>query len=155
MTEFVETPATDPDAAALLTEYLDYRQATFPPPGVYLRSPADPAQFVRPRGAFVVARNDGATIGCGGVRLLEGDRAEIKHLWVRPLTQGQGVGRLLLAHLERIARDLGAQEAVLDTNTSLTAAAALYRAAGYEPVAAYNENPNANVWLGKLLLDAC
>ncbi len=152
MTELIETAATDPDAVALLTEYLDYRQATFPAPGVYLRSPADPAQFVRPRGAFVLARVDGVPIGCGGVRLLDENRAEVKHLWVRPVAQGQGAGRRLLAHLESIARDLGAREAVLDTNASLTAAAALYRAAGYEPVAAYNDNPNANRWLGKPLL---
>lgn len=152
MTEFVETRATDPDAVALLTEYLDFREATFPSPGVYRRSPADPAQFARPRGAFVVARDNGIAIGCGGVRLLDAERAEVKHLWLRPAVQGRGVGRLLLAHLEGIARDLGANTVVLDTNASLAAAAALYRSAGYAPVPAYNDNPNANVWLGKPLL---
>lgn len=151
MTEFVETPATDPEAAALLTEYLDFRESTFPPPGVYRRSPADPAQFVRPRGAFVVVREGDVAIGCGGVRLLDSDRAEVKHLWLRPAAQGRGVGRALLVHLEGVARDLGAGTVVLDTNASLAAAAALYRSAGYAPVPAYNDNPNANVWLGKSL----
>lgn len=151
MIEIVEADAASAPARQLLEEYLDLRAATFPGPRAYLRNPADPAQFVRPGGAFLLATEGGQPVGCGGVRLLDPARAEIKHLYVRAAAQRHGIGRLLLEHLESTARELGAREVVLDTNSSLAAAAAVYRRRGYEPIPAYNTNPNADVWLGKSL----
>lgn len=147
MVEIVEADAASAPAQRLLGEYLDLRARTFPVPGAYRRNPADPRQFVRPDGAFVMALVDGREIGCGGVRLLDGDRAEIKHLFVRADAQGGGVGRSILERLHDIAAELGAQRVVLDTHSSLARAAALYRSLGYAPIPAYNDNPNADRWL--------
>jgi GNAT superfamily N-acetyltransferase len=58
---------------------------------------------------------------------------------------------LLVEDLERRAREFGAAELVLDTHHSLAAAGALYARAGFEAIAPYNDNPNATVWLRKVL----
>jgi GNAT superfamily N-acetyltransferase len=75
----------------------------------------------------------------------------VKHLWLTPAARGRGAGRRLLEELERRALELGAQELVLDTNASLEAAGGLYRSAGFIPIEAYNANPNATHWYGKLV----
>jgi ribosomal protein S18 acetylase RimI-like enzyme len=66
--------------------------------------------------------------------------------------RGRGWGSLLLAELEARARQFGATEMVLDTNSSLEAAGALYQRSGYEDVPPYNDNPNATNWYRKKLL---
>jgi hypothetical protein len=53
--------------------------------------------------------------------------------------------------LERRAAESGADEIVLDTHRSLSAAGGLYRSSGYQAIAPYNDNPNATDWFGKRL----
>ena len=149
MPTFRETPVTDAAAHALLAEYFAFREASFPSPAGYVTTFPTPSQFVAPHGVFLVVSVDGDDVGCGGIRSLGDGRFEVKHLWLQPRTQGRGFGRALLAELERRAVELGATELVLDTNASLEAAGGLYRASGYVDVEPYNDNPNANVWLGK------
>ena len=153
----VITPTTlaDPRAAAILAEYLAMRRATWPAErGTWEVPMPDPAVFAPPRGSFVVAWHGGPVpqvVGCGGVRLLDPERAEVKHLYLREQVRGRGWGRALLVALEREAVRLGASTAVLDTNDTLPAAASLYRSAGYTEVERYNDNPNATHWFAKAL----
>ena len=72
-------------------------------------------------------------------------------MWVSPRCRGQGVASQLLAHLEDRIRAAGRTEAVLDTNSALAPAVGLYLARGYQPVAAYNDNPEADRWFAKAL----
>ena len=145
---FLSTPTTDPDAAALLDEYFAMREHGMS--GYRIVHP-DPAAFTEPAGVFVVATVDGAAVGCGGIRMLDPTRAEVKHLYVRPAARGTGLGRALLDDLERRASVLGATDVVLDTNARLEAAQGLYGSAGYAEVDPYNDNPNADLWLRKVL----
>jgi GNAT superfamily N-acetyltransferase len=145
---FLPTPTTDPDAAALLDEYFAMREHGMS--GYRIVHP-DPAVFTEPAGVFVVASLDHAVIGGGGIRMLDPRRAEVKHLYVRPSARGTGLGRALLEELERRASVLGATDVVLDTNARLEAAQGLYRSAGYAEVDPYNDNPNADLWLRKVL----
>jgi len=145
------TPVTDATAHALLTEYFAYRASTFPAGSQYRVTHPDPARFVVPDGVFLVVREFGDALGCGGIRRLENARFEVKHLWLRPLARGRGLGRALLNELEKRAKRLGATELVLDTNASLEAAGELYRTSGYEGIDAYNDNPNATDWYRKAL----
>ncbi|HWR84901.1 MAG TPA: GNAT family N-acetyltransferase [Rhodoglobus sp.] len=151
MIEHRPTAVDDPVARQLLDEYFDYRAATFPQPDGYRRSYPSAAAFTPPEGVFLTVLTDDAVAGCGGVRRLSPVRYEVKHLWIRPALQGQGLGRGLLAELERRAAELGATEVVLDTNASLEAAGGLYRSSGYQDVAPYNDNPNATNWYRKAL----
>lgn len=119
-------------------------------------SPTDANDFLPPHGRILVVRADVGTppdgstaAGCGAVRLIDPDTAEIKRMWLHPSLRGHGAGRSLLTALEHEALELGARRAVLDTNASLTSALALYRAAGWRDVPAYNTNENATHWFAK------
>lgn len=136
----------------LLEEYFTSRELGFAGAAGYTIVPPDPARFTPPRGVFllVIATDlEPSEIGCGGVRSLSDGRFELKHLWVQPRARGRGVGRALLAELERRAIELGADELVLDTNSTLEAADALYRSSGYIETPPYNDNPNATTWFSK------
>ncbi|HEX4444801.1 MAG TPA: GNAT family N-acetyltransferase [Galbitalea sp.] len=151
MVTFRDTNVDDPAAHALIADYFDMRDATFPHElGAYTPKFPIVADFLPPKGVFVVlVDNDGEDIGCGGVRGISPTRFEIKHLWVQPRAQGRGLGRLLLGELESRAAGFGATEIVLDTNASLRAAGGLYRTSGYLNVEPYNDNPNATDWFWK------
>jgi ribosomal protein S18 acetylase RimI-like enzyme len=151
MIEHRPTAVDEPVARQLLDEYFDYRAATFPQADGYVRTYPSAASFTPPEGVFLTVIADEQVAGCGGVRRLSPSRYEAKHLWIRPAFQSRGLGRGLLAELERRAAELGATEVVLDTNASLEAAGGLYRSSGYEDVAPYNDNPNATNWYRKSL----
>lgn len=143
---------TDPDAHALLAEYFAMRAAGFDPAaGAYRTVFPDPARFLPPAGVFLVVEADGAAVGCGGIRMLDAARAEVKHLYLRDAVRGRGWGGRLLAELEQRGLQLGATEAVLDTNADLEAAGRLYRSHGYAEIPPYNDNPNATLWFRKEL----
>lgn len=145
----------EPEAAALLDAYFDDREQTWSNPGAaYARKPAADEELTPPRGVLLLGYLDGAPAAIGGVRRIpggEGVRFEIKHLFALPAARGTGLGRAMLAELERRAAGFGATEIVLDTNRSLVAAARLYAAAGYVSVAPFNDNPNATDWYAKAL----
>ncbi|HEY9499792.1 MAG TPA: GNAT family N-acetyltransferase [Terrimesophilobacter sp.] len=154
--DFTDSLPSDPTATALLNAYFDSRELGFAgAQGYRIVFPGD-EQFTPPHGVFLVARKDGDALGCGGIRMIApGEdgavRFEVKHLWVDPAARGAGVGRRLLAELERRAIGFGAAETVLDTNASLKAAAGLYHSSGYRSIPPYNDNPNATNWYSKRL----
>ncbi|MCE9621463.1 MAG: GNAT family N-acetyltransferase [Actinomycetia bacterium] len=111
----------------------------------------DAASMTAPAGAFVVARSDGAAIGCGGVIRMDDRSAEIKRMWVDPEWRGLGLGKGLLANLESHAARLGFSVVRLDTNSALTEAIAMYEGAGYRAIERYNDNPYARHWFEKQL----
>lgn len=151
MPRYVPTPADDPVAVRLLDAYFTSRELGFVG-GTYRRAPVDAAAFEPPCGVFlVVFDEDDRPVGCGGVRMLNATRGEVKHLWLDPATRGRGWGRTLLAELEARAVGLGARVVVLDTNATLEAAQGLYRTNGYDEVEPYNDNPNATHWFSKTL----
>ena len=162
MTSWREASVDDDAALALLTEYFSSRAQTFPASqGEYSTVFPSAEQFVAPHGVFLIVEGDGldgeaADVGCGGIRRidpLDGQATfELKHLWVQPHLRGLGVGRALLAELERRARDFGAERLVLDTNDSLEAAGRLYRSSGFEQIEPYNDNQNATAWYSKTLM---
>lgn len=152
-----EAPADSPAARMLLEEYFRSREIGFAHQGIaYTPVLPDAAVFTPPAGVFLVVEDDeGMEVGCGGIRLIAdgplGRRYEVKHLYLRPETRGRGWGRLLMAELERRARQWDARELVLDTHHSLEAAAALYARTGFAAIDRYNDNPNATRWYGKPL----
>lgn len=156
MVEFRESSVDADDANELLAEYFAFRAAGFPEAQGRYRTVLPTAEhFTPPRGAFLVVDDEGAAVGCGGIRLIDlvdhEAAAEIKHLWLKPHRRGRGIGRLLLAELEHRAIALGARSLVLDTNESLEAAGALYRSSGFADMPPYNDNPNATTWFAKQL----
>ncbi|MEV7398399.1 GNAT family N-acetyltransferase [Aeromicrobium sp. NPDC092404] len=102
-------------------------------------------------GRFVVAVSGGAVVGCGGLQSLSDDIGEIKRMWVHRDWRGSGLAGRLLRRLEDESRALGHRVVRLDTNSSLAAALAMYRAAGYVEIPRYNDNPYPDHWFEKSL----
>jgi putative acetyltransferase len=111
------------------------------------------AQVGDGRGVFLVARIDGAAVGCGALRQLDPATGEIKRMYVSPSSRGTGVGRGLLAELERHARRLGLRRLVLETGTRQQEALALYRRSGFAPIPCFGEyvGSSASVCMAKAL----
>ena len=63
--------------------------------------------------------------------MLRSDHLWIENIAVRPDSQGKGLGRQLLAHVERKAAEAGWAETRLQTNAAFEANVALYTRAGY------------------------
>jgi DNA-binding MarR family transcriptional regulator/ribosomal protein S18 acetylase RimI-like enzyme len=119
-------------------------------------SPDTASDLTPPRGLLLVATLTGEPVGCGVLRHhdLRGGASrwsEIKRLWVAPSVRGLGLGRRLLAALERHATTAGAATVRLDTNRALNEAIAMYRAEGYREIARFNDNPYAHHWFEKRL----
>jgi DNA-binding MarR family transcriptional regulator/GNAT superfamily N-acetyltransferase len=113
---------------------------------------ARPQEVRPPAGRFFVAYLYGEPIGCGAVKHHRDTPAEIKRMWIAPQARGLGLGRRLLQTLESCARDAGAHEARIETNSDLTEAMTLYTSAGWNEVDAFNTEPFADRWLQKSLV---
>ncbi len=79
------------------------------------------------RGTFLVARDGDRAVGCGAIRLIDGETAEVKRMYVEPNQRGKGVGRAVLASL------------VLETGTHSPDALGLYRRAGFTQIDCWGE----------------
>jgi GNAT superfamily N-acetyltransferase len=104
------------------------------------------AEFAPPQGIFVVGRDAGRPVACGGVRLVGPQVGELKRMYVVPAARRRGIARALLDHLEREARTLGATHLRLETGLHQPEAIALYASAGYaeaEPFGHYAGAPLA------------
>jgi DNA-binding MarR family transcriptional regulator/GNAT superfamily N-acetyltransferase len=102
-----------------------------------------------PNGLFLVASLHGDPVGCGALKFRGDSPAEIKRMWVADSVRGLGVGRRLLAELESHAARHGVRNLRLETNKALAEAINLYRSAGYQDVAAFNDEPYAHHWFEK------
>jgi GNAT superfamily N-acetyltransferase len=140
---------SSPDGAALLRGYFTeivHRYWGRPMPA----SDVDQAMEEEPSdgfAAFFVARFDGVPAGCAGLTAA----GELTRLYVAPTFRRRGGGRVLLEAVEDAARALGLSAIRLDTRNDLVEARALYLAAGYREVAAFNSGPYSDHWFAKRL----
>lgn len=98
-------------------------------------------EYAPPDGAFLLAEENGARIGCVGLRPFAEGAGEIKRLYVTPASKGCGTGRLLAEGIVAVAREIGYACLLLDTLPSMTEARHLYASLGFKPIAAYRFNP--------------
>ncbi|GAA4682790.1 MarR family winged helix-turn-helix transcriptional regulator [Phytohabitans rumicis] len=137
--------------AAYFAELADRFDSGFDP----ARSiPAEDDDLTPPAGLLLVATLHDEPVGCGALKFHGDDPTEVKRMWVAPRARGLGLGRRLLAELEAHAAARGAHTLHLETNRTLSEAIGLYRAAGYEEVDAFNDEPYAHHWFAKRLSPA-
>lgn len=149
MVQFAVEDPDGPDARWCLARYFAELRERFEggfDPALSLHPTTE--AFTPPTGAFVVARLRGGPVACGALRF-DGHAADLKRMWVASDARGLGLGRRLVAELERLAREAGVSLLRLETNRALREAQALYRGAGYVEVAAFNAEPYADHWFEK------
>ena len=116
-----------------------------------------PGKYAPPAGCLLLARGArGEPLGCVGLRPVAPDGCcEMKRLYVAPASRGLGLGRALMEAIIGEARRIGYREMRLDTLPSMAAAQAMYRAAGFRPIAPYYDTPvPGTVFLGLRLAPA-
>jgi putative acetyltransferase len=94
---------------------------------------------------FVLARVDDVAVGCGGLRLLDEGRAEIKRMYVEPFSRGSGVATAILRELESLARERSVTRLLLETGPAQPDAIRFYVREGYQQI------PNFGPYVGGAL----
>jgi ribosomal protein S18 acetylase RimI-like enzyme len=100
---------------------------------------------------LVVADAAGEVVGTAAVRLLEPGVGELKRMWLRPASQGRGLGRRLMDACLDEARQLSFRALRLDTQAKMETAVHLYRAYGFSEIPRYNDNRRADIWMERSL----
>jgi ribosomal protein S18 acetylase RimI-like enzyme len=113
-----------------------------------------PGKYAPPNGALLLARDaQDEAVGCIALRpILPAGCCEMKRLYVAPSGRGLGLGLALVEAIIGEAARIGYCEIRLDTLPSMLPAIALYRKAGFTPIAPYYDTPVAGtVFLARAL----
>jgi len=125
--------AATPDVVELITELENELSANYPPEqrhGLSLDS------LFEPHIHFVIARQDGYSVGCGGIAHYPGF-AELKRFYVKPDLRGRGIADAILRQLGEVAAAAGHTVLRLETGTEQQAALRFYERCGFQPCAAF------------------
>jgi putative acetyltransferase len=133
------------DVRALLARHLEFTTATSPPEDMHA---LDADRLLDPAVTFFSCRRDGELLGVGALKRLDGQHAEVKSMHTAAAARGRGVGRAMVEHLIRVARERGYQRISLETGTmaEFAPARALYASAGFTPCGPFGEyglSPNS------------
>jgi DNA-binding MarR family transcriptional regulator/ribosomal protein S18 acetylase RimI-like enzyme len=98
-----------------------------------------------------IAERDGRFLGCVFVVEKKKSVAQLRLLIVEPEARGMGLGRRLVDEVVRFATKAGYKRLQLWTQSELTAARKIYRAAGFEIIGteeheSFGKKLNAEVW---------
>ncbi len=135
---FVVVAQDDPLAKPLLDDLTaEYRAryGSFVDGGEYADLHAYPLEeFASPTGALVIALLDGQPVAGGAFRCYDTETAELKRIWTASTHRQRGLGRLVVAELERLAAQRGYSRIYLTTGPRQPEAVALYLSMGYRPL---------------------
>jgi len=142
--EVAERTYDHPDAVRLLRALYEEQVARY---GFADPVDADPAEYAPPHGLFLVVYSAQVPCACGGYRPYDPGAftVEVKKMYTVPDLRGKGLGRLVLSQLQQHAAHHGARGAVLETGARSHAALALFRQAGYQPIARYASGRDAAI----------
>ena len=138
----VETPR-QPEVLDLLRQSDAYSASLYPVEG---RRPLSVEALSAPGVHFLVARVDGAAVGCCALIAAGAGTGELKRMVVAKGARQQGVGRALLAAAEAAAMRSGLQLVQMEVGARSVGAQALYRRAGYRergPFGAHSLSPHS------------
>jgi putative acetyltransferase len=109
----------------------------------------------RPEITFWTAWESGTLLGCGALKQLDADHAELKSMRTATAHLRKGVAHAIVRHIEQVARAKGVQRISLETGSHAPFAAAqkLYESEGFvecDPFAGYSRDPHS-LFMTKLL----
>ncbi len=104
-------------------------------------------------GALLILYNKKEAIGCGALRKLDKESAELKRMYIKFEYQGLGLSKELLEKLIQKARDMGYKRIYLDTLPAMNTAIHLYQQFGFTETERFNENTVEDARFFKLELE--
>ncbi|MGH6870515.1 MAG: GNAT family N-acetyltransferase [Rhizomicrobium sp.] len=134
----IESPLQD-DIRVLIDELNAVLLELSPPEHCYHMTVEEMA---RPDTTVFVARENGDAIACGALKRHAGGIGEVKRMYTRPVCQGRGIGGLILAEIETLARREGLARLVLETGDRHPAAWRVYERAGFTRCGALLDYPD-------------
>lgn len=132
----------DPRLEPLLTDLrVEYgsRYGRDTPHSLLTEVPAD--DFRSPQGTFLLLLEDGVPVAGGALRHRDAQTGEVKRMWTAAGHRRRGLGRRVLAELDRAAAGLGYRTLYLTTGPRQPEAKALYLAAGFTPLFDVSADP--------------
>ena len=96
--------------------------------------------YLPPRGALFLSADGTDRVGMIFLTSIRSDTAQIRRMYVRDSHRRQGLGGMLFAAAVQAAREIGYARVLLESPRSWAGAHAVYRAHGFETVAAYPES---------------
>lgn len=98
-------------------------------------------KYMPPEGRLFLALGDeDEMIGCGMMKKIKPDTAELKRLYVKPKARGTGLGRHLVERRIAAAREMGVKTLLVDTLKANVEMQGLYRSLGFEEIDVYPES---------------
>ena len=104
-----------------------------------------PSMYGPPAGELWLVQDGDHFIGCAALRQLNVHTCELKRMFIRPAYRGLHLGRKLMEIALVTAHELGYHFMKLDSLRRLEPAVKLYLSYGFEEIAPYNYNPEADV----------
>lgn len=136
---------TDPRIAALLQEHLDDMHRTSPPESVHA---LDLSGLKKPGITFWSVWNGSDLVGCGALKHLDAEHAELKSMRTPNVYRRKGIGKIILEYIVQEARQRGYRRMSLETGSMafFEPARRLYASYGFvpcKPFADYWDDPNS------------
>jgi putative acetyltransferase len=140
------------EIAEFLEEHITEMKSVSPPESKHA---LDLAGLRKPEIIFWTVWDDGHLIGCGAIKALDVDHAEIKSMRITASRRGQGLASMLLQYILSEAQRRGYQQISLETGSMpfFEPARNLYAKYGFEkcaPFSTYREDPNSVFMTRKL-----
>ncbi len=140
------------EIAEFLEEHIREMKSVSPPESKHA---LDLEGLRKPEITFWTVCDEDRLIGCGAMKELDADLAEIKSMRTTALYRGQGIASMLLQHILNEAKQRGYQRISLETGSMpfFEPARNLYAKYGFEycaPFSTYREDPNS-VFMTKLI----
>ncbi|MFI7153801.1 GNAT family N-acetyltransferase [Nonomuraea sp. NPDC050022] len=134
-----------PEIAAFLDEHLQQMRSITP---LESKHALDLDALRAPEVTFWTVVDGDTLVGCGAIKRLDADHAEVKSMRTRPVRQRSGVASLLLGHIIAEATRMGFARLSLETGSDefFLPARKLYEKFGFaycEPFADYRPDPNS------------
>ena len=144
---------TGPNIASFLEEHIREMKAVSPPESKHA---LDLEELKKPEiTVWTVWENNGQLLGCGAIKELDSEHAEVKSMRTSLLHRRKGIAKILLQHILCEAKLRGYQRLSLETGSMpfFEPARTLYRTHGFKecmPFATYKADPNSVFMTRKL-----
>ena len=87
----------------------------------------------------IVAYFNDEAVGCGAMKQYDDDTMEVKRMFVKPISRGNGIATIVLKEVENWAKELDFSKCILETGIKQPEAIALYQKNNYTQIPNYGQ----------------